>query len=124
MDREKGKDHRVLGPRLIIYGIEWIGDTLVVIGADGKELSAKYISLNFDEANWTEKNGYYYYNGTVKPGQETEPLFTKVSFSKDMPNEYMNARVEIEVDADVVQSKNNSGSALEASGWTDNEFAE
>ena len=36
LDLETGKTEQVLGPRLIIYAIELIGDTLVVIGADGK----------------------------------------------------------------------------------------
>ena len=36
LDLETGKTEQVLGPRLIIYAIEFIGDTLVVIGADGK----------------------------------------------------------------------------------------
>ena len=31
-----GKTERVLGPRLIIYAIEFLGDSLVVLGADGK----------------------------------------------------------------------------------------
>ncbi|MBR4393537.1 MAG: hypothetical protein IKT07_05875, partial [Oscillospiraceae bacterium] len=35
-DLETGKTEQVLGPRLIIYALEFIGDTLVVIGADGK----------------------------------------------------------------------------------------
>ena len=95
--------------------------SMKVTGENGNELSAKYISLNFDEASWTEKDGYYYYNSAVKPGQETEPLFTKVSFSKDMPNAYMNARIEIDVHADAVQSKNNGDSAQDASGWSEAE---
>ena len=36
LDLETGKTEQVLGPRLIIYAIEFIGDTLAVIGADGK----------------------------------------------------------------------------------------
>ncbi len=36
LDPETGKAERMLGPRLLIYAIEFIGDTLVVIGADGK----------------------------------------------------------------------------------------
>ena len=36
LDLETGKTEQLLGPRLIIYAIEFIGDTLIVIGADGK----------------------------------------------------------------------------------------
>jgi len=88
-----------------------------VTGADGKELSTEYISLNIDTVNWTEKDGRYYYNGTVAAGEKSAPLFTKVIFDEKMPNAYMNAKVEIEVYADVVQSKNNGTSALTATGW-------
>jgi len=36
LDLETGKTERVLGPRLIIYSLEFVGDTLIVIGTDGK----------------------------------------------------------------------------------------
>ncbi len=36
LDLETGRTVRVLGPRLIIHGLEFVGDTLIVIGADGK----------------------------------------------------------------------------------------
>ena len=36
LDLKTGKTRQMPGPRLIIYAIEFIGDTLVVIGADGK----------------------------------------------------------------------------------------
>ena len=98
-----------------------ISVSMQVTGADGKALSDEYISLDIDTDNWTEKDGFYYYNSVVKPGEETKPLFTKVSFDRDMPNAYMNARIEIDVHADAVQSKNNGDSALTASGWSDGE---
>lgn len=101
-------------------GVEFYARMAVAVkvtGADGKELSAEYVSLNIDTANWTEKDGFYYYNGTVAAGAKSAPLFTKVIFDKEMPNEYMNARVEVDVYASVVQSKNNGDSALTAAGW-------
>ncbi len=36
LDLKTGRTRQVLGPRLMIYAIEVIGDTLVVVGADGK----------------------------------------------------------------------------------------
>ena len=36
LDLETGKVRQALGPRLIIYAIEFIKDTLVVVGSDGK----------------------------------------------------------------------------------------
>lgn len=76
-----------------------------------------HISLNINKTDWTEKDGYYYYNRVLKPGEATEPLFTTVSFDAKMGNEYMNARVRIDVDAQAVQSKNNTDSPLNAAGW-------
>jgi len=91
--------------------------SMKVTGENGNELSAEYISLDIKTEDWTKQGGFYYYNGVVEPGRETEPLFTKVSFSTDMPNAYMNARIEIDVHADAVQSRNNGDSALTAGGW-------
>ena len=98
-----------------------ISVSMTVTGENGNELSAEYISLDFNRESWTEKDGYYYCNAVVEPGRETEPLFTKVTFDTDMPNAYMNARIEIDVHAEAVQSRNNGISALTASGWTDAE---
>ena len=92
-----------------------------VTGADGNPLSDEYILLNFDRENWTEKDGYFYYNEAVKPGEETKPLFTKVIFDTGMHNAYMNARAEIDVHAEVVQSRNNSDGALTAAGWSESD---
>ena len=36
LDLETGKTEQALGPKLLIHAIEFIGDTLIVIGADGK----------------------------------------------------------------------------------------
>lgn len=92
--------------------------SMKVTGAKGNALSDEYISLNFNTKDWTEKDGYYYYNGAVEPGKETKPLFTKVTFDKDMPNAYMNAKIEIDVHAQAVQSRNNGNGPLSATGWT------
>ena len=81
------------------------------------KLNFDHISLNINKTDWTEKDGYYYYNRVLKPGEATEPLFTTVSFDAKMGNEYMNARVRIDVDAQAVQSKNNTDSPLTAAGW-------
>ena len=36
LNLETGRTEQILGPRLLIYALEFIGDTLIVIGADGK----------------------------------------------------------------------------------------
>lgn len=83
----------------------------------GAKLNFEHITLDINTADWTEKDGYYYYNRALKPGEKTEPLFTKVSFDKTMGNEYMNARISIDVNAQAVQSRNNTDSPLTAAGW-------
>lgn len=88
-----------------------------VTDRNGKELSGQYIDMNFDRTNWTEKDGWYYYNGVVAPGTATEPLFTEVTFDAKMNNAYMNAKIKMDVHAEAVQSRNNGDSALTASGW-------
>lgn len=89
--------------------------------SDGEALDTDVIALDIDTENWTEKDGYYYYNSAVRPGDVTEPLFNTVTFDIGMGNEYMNARFEIDVIAQTVQSRNNGANALEAGGWTDAE---
>lgn len=91
-----------------------------IIAAAGveAELNFENITLDINTEMWTEKDGYYYYNAAVKPGEETEPLFTGVSFGAELGNEYQNCTVKITVHAEAVQSKNNGDSALTASGWT------
>ena len=46
---------------------------------------APFTSLDFDTANWTEKqpDGYYYYKSILAPGKSTTDLFTKVSIAAD-----------------------------------------
>ena len=76
-----------------------------------------HISLDINTEDWTKQGDYYYYKEALKPGEATEPLFTTVSFDAEMGNEYMDARVRIDVDAQAVQSKNNTDSPLTAAGW-------
>ena len=96
-----------------------IGLEMKVTGADGNALSPEGITLDINRTDWTEKDGYYYYNSVLSPLEETEPLFTTVSFDVSLGNEYQNATVVIEVSAQAVQSKNNGDSSLTAVGWSE-----
>lgn len=87
-------------------------------GSDA-QLNAEYVTLDINTDYWTEWNGLYYYNRILKPYEKTEPLFTKVSFAPEMGNEYMDAKVEIRVLAQAVQSANNGTDPLEALGWSE-----
>lgn len=93
--------------------------TIVDANGDTDRLNFNHITLNLNTTDWTEHDGYYYYNKPLKPGEKTEKLFTKVTFGTDLGNAYMNATVKISVVAQAVQSKNNGSSPLDAIGWSD-----
>ena len=87
-------------------------------GEEKPELNTKLVRLDINEKYWELGNdGFYYYKKPVAPGEETKPLFTTVTFSTEMGNEYQNVKVKIDLDAQAVQSRNNGESALEATGW-------
>lgn len=88
-------------------------------GEELPELNTELVRLDINEKYWKLDEGdfYYYYKKPVAPGEKTEPLFTTVTFSTKMGNEYQNVKVIIDLDAQAVQSRNNGESALEATGW-------
>ena len=84
---------------------------------EGFTPDASLVSYDLNTADWTEKDGYFYYNNSLKAGEETTPLFTKVSFSVDMDNIYQQSTAKIDVKAYATQVANNGDSAVEAAGW-------
>ena len=98
--------------------------TLTVYDAEGKEMDipadelAKVIVITPDATNWTQKDGWWYYNTAVKGGETTKPLFEEVAFSgPHMDNKYQLCTVVIDVTAQAVQQANNGATVLEAAGW-------
>ncbi len=76
------------------------------------------ILLDINEGAWIDgKDGYYYYSKKLSEDEVTEPIFTKVDFSKDMDNSYVGAVCSVEVFAEAVQSANNGDDVLSADGW-------
>ena len=75
------------------------------------------VELDLNTRDWTEQDGWYYYNRILAPEETTVPLFTAVTFSNAMGNEYQNSTATVAVTAQAVQSANNGGSATEAVGW-------
>ncbi len=75
------------------------------------------IDLNYNNEDWTAKDGYWYYNTPVAPGGVTEPLFTTVAFDISMGNQYQNSTAEIDVSAQAVQTANNGTASTDAQGW-------
>lgn len=85
-------------------------------GAEG-EVDLSLVSFDLNREFWTEQDGYYYYNAELKPGAETEPLFTAVSFAAEMGNMYQESTATVSVNAQATQVVHNGGSALDAAGW-------
>lgn len=97
----------------------WVRAQVVldVVNADKEMLDPKYVTLDFNETDWTYFDGYYYYNRALAPGETTEPLFTTVTFAPTMGNEYQNSTAYVEVKAGAVQSDNNGTDVFSATGW-------
>ena len=98
--------------------------TLTVYDVDGKEMEisadelAKVIVITPDATNWTQKDGWWYYNTTIASGETTKPLFDEVVFSGPyMDNKYQSCTVVIDVTAQAVQKANNGATVWEALGW-------
>ena len=96
--------------------------TTTITDANGATdtLTDEYILLDLNETEWIMQGDYYYYYRALLPGEETEPLFTTVTFAPEMPNAYQKATIEIDVAAEAVQSRNNTDSPLTAAGWGSN----
>lgn len=76
------------------------------------------ISVNLNNEDWIEKDGYYYYKQALAKGSESLPIFDTVSFNgQNMTNEYQNSTLDIIVTTEAVQSANNGSDPLKASGW-------
>lgn len=86
-------------------------------------LDNSMISFNWDTTKWTLEDGWYYYNEAVDDGQTVNP-FTEVTFDAAAGNEYQGCTIDITVEAQAVQVKNNlipdGGSVVDVQGWPDN----
>lgn len=88
-----------------------------VTAADESELSTDVLVLDLDTANWTEKDGWYYYNSPLPAGENTIPLFNSVYFDAQTGNEYQNATATVKVSVQAVQVANNGATVMDAAGW-------
>lgn len=80
-------------------------------------LDTKYVTYDIT-ADWIDGgDGWYYYKGAVEPDQNVV-LFNTVSFKKEMPNEYQNKYVKVDISTQAVQVKNNENSDVtKVEGW-------
>lgn len=90
-------------------------------GIDQTELES-LIQFNINTANWKlhTDGSYYYIGGTngVVGSNDTVTLFTDITFSPNMGNEYTNSKITITVTTDAVQSNFNGTGPLDAT-WTE-----
>lgn len=101
-------------PAWVRIGLE--KSILLAEGITG-EVDISLISYDLNTEDWTEKEGYYYYNKALDPGETTEPLFTKVVFAKTMGNMYQESKAIIEVSAQATQVAHNGDTVFETMGW-------
>ena len=92
-------------------------DKNIVLKIDGVTPDTSLVELTRNNTDWMEKDGYYYYNVALKPGEVTAPIFTAVTFKADMGNEYQNATATVDVFAQAVQTANNGATVMAAQGW-------
>ncbi len=86
---------------------------------EGSQLSAEgCMEIDIDTQYWTLKDGWYYYNSAIEPGEMTQPLFTGVHFNGDaVDNKYLGKVFALDVSAHAVQSANNGETVWQAAGW-------
>ena len=94
----------------------------VIYGIDSQELPAEdCFKLNINPENWTLYDGWYYYNGTVAPGETTPYVFSHVEIvGSKVDNDYLGKTLTLTVEAEAVQSENNpltDGKTYTAAGW-------
>lgn len=109
-----------------------VGVKITVTDSQGRDLTAQAMAKNVVNiptygTDWTpgeEENGirWYYYEKLVVPGEATSNLFEKVTFNgPNMGNEYQNATITVEVNAQAVQAANNpipdGGNVTDIKGW-------
>ena len=97
---------------------------ILLSGDKTDEADPSLITYDINLNDWTEKDGWYYYNSILPSGEETKPLFTKVMFDSDMDNLYENSKTQIKINAEAAQTANNGKNALTAAGWPESDKEE
>ena len=81
----------------------------LVYGIDSKELPDEdCFKLDINSENWILKDGWYYYNGILQPGEETPEVFSHVEIvGSKVDTGYIGKTLSLTVKAQAVQSENN-----------------
>ena len=89
-----------------------------VLGANGSADGLDTVrAAGLNEADWTYKDGYWYYGKPLAPGETTAALFTGVSFDGAMNNDHESGSIKLDIDMQATQTAHNGESAQEAGGW-------
>lgn len=88
----------------------------------GEKPDLSLIQVNYNGGKWiqnpAEGSNVWYYKEKVAPGKSTDVLLDSVSFSMKMGNAYQGCTVNVKVNAEAVQAKNNDpGDVLKVAGW-------
>lgn len=98
-----------------------------ITDAAGRQPAQDMITIDFNTTDWIKDGDFYYYHQSLAPDQQTTPLFTQISFHKNMDNPYQNCTVDVRVSAQATQTANNDipqgGSIVNVKGWPDNDTA-
>ena len=92
----------------------------LVSGSTNQALSAdECMKMDIDSTNWTYRDGYYYLNRILQPGETTPALFTQVEIvGSKMDQTHVGSMLSLTVNAYAVQSENNPAEhPWDASGW-------
>ena len=92
----------------------------LVSGSTNEALNAEdCLKLDIDTRNWTYRDGYYYYNRILQPGETTPTLFTQVEIvGSKVDQTHIGSTLSLTVNAYAVQSENNPAEyPWDASGW-------
>ena len=77
------------------------------------------LSMTLNTTQWIAgSDGFYYYHRALEPGEETEPLFDKVTIDPQVvDNAFLGHEMRITLTAHAVQSENNGSDPCNAVGW-------
>lgn len=81
------------------------------------EVDPSLITYSIDLENWTERDGYYYYNLPLRSGESTTNMLESVNFSEQMGNIYKDSTIRVTILIEIVQSNNNGETVFDAVGW-------
>lgn len=88
--------------------------------ADDTAGNTDYMMIDIEDGWEQGEDGWYYYEKPLKAEGITEPIFEKVQFSHAMGNNHQNAKANIVITAQAVQTANNGSTVMEAAGWPNN----